>query len=67
MALSPALKRKYGEHIGKDVSYPASCNELVAACNNMSEFSKTEKEWFSENLPHRTFETSDEVRKVLGL
>ncbi len=67
MALSPSLKRKYGEHIDNDVSYPASCNDLVAACENMSEFSKSEKEWFTKSLPHGTFESSDEVRKVLQL
>jgi hypothetical protein len=67
VALSPSLKKKYAEHIGDDVTYPASCNDLVAACNNMSEFSKSEKEWFSKSLPHGSFESADEVRKVLHL
>lgn len=68
MALTPALKKKFTEHIGgHGVMYPASCNDVVAACNNLSEFSRSEKEWFSKNLPHRTFESPTEVRKALGL
>ncbi len=67
MALSPALKKKYGEHIGHDVMYPASCNDIITACSGMSEFSKQEKAWFTENLPHGTFQNADEVKRAVGV
>ncbi len=67
MALSPALKKKYGEHIGQDVMYPATCNDIITACSGMSEFSKQEKAWFTENLPHGTFNNADEVKRAVGV
>ena len=68
MELTPALMAKYNEHVGTHVDrYPADCNDLVTACNNLSEFTHDEKEWFSKNLPHGTFENAHEVRKALRL
>jgi len=67
MALSPALKKKYGEHIGQDVMYPATCNDIITACNGMSEFSKQEKTWFAENLPHGTYNSADAVKRAVGV
>jgi hypothetical protein len=65
MAVSTALKEKYSAHIADDVEYPATCSDLVSACNNMSEFSQEEKDWFSKTLPHGTFNNADEVTKAL--
>ncbi len=67
MELTQELKNKYAAHIGDDVSYPASCNDLVAACSNMSEFSGEEKEWFSKALPHGSFNTADDVKRAVGV
>jgi hypothetical protein len=69
MEMSPALRTKLNEHVGMHVDggYPASCNSLVMSCNNMSEFTSEEKEWFSENLPHGTFNSPDEVKKAINL
>jgi len=68
MEMSAELRTKLSEHVGEHVdSYPATCSDLVNACNNLSDFSPTEKEWFSKALPHGTFESPDEVRKAIGI
>ncbi len=67
MNMSPQLKEKYTSHIGTDVEYPASCDQIVNACNNMSEFSSEEKDWFAKALPHGTYSSPAEVNKAVGL
>ena len=68
MKITSQLKTKYLEHAGEHVdSYPATCNDLVQACNNMGEFTKAEKEWFAETLPHGSYGNKDEVKKALHL
>jgi len=65
--LTTAQKKKYSAHIGDDVTYPASCNDIMTACSGMSEFSRTEKDWFGKALPHGTFSTAADVRKAVGV
>ena len=68
MELTSQLKAKYLEHAGEHVEkYPASCNDLVQSCNNLSEFTSDEKKWFSEALPHGSYRNKDEVKKALHL
>ena len=55
------------KHLREDQEYPATKAELVAACNNLSDFSKEDKEWFMENLPERTYKSADEVVNALDL
>ena len=67
MDMSPQLKEKYTAHIGSDVAYPASCEQIVNACNNMSEFSADEKAWFAEALPHGNFKSAADVNRAVGI
>lgn len=66
MELSPEQKTKFNEHIGMHVDkYPADCNDLVMACNQLSEFTSEEKDWFAKAIPHGTYNSPDEVRKAM--
>ena len=66
--MTSALKAKMSAHIEDDIeNWPAGCNDIVMACNNMSEFSMDEKDWFAKNLPHAMYKTSGEVKKALHL
>ena len=67
MDLSPQLKQKYQEHIGSDVMYPASCEQIVNACNNMSEFNAEEKAWFAKALPHGSYLSASDVNRAVGI
>jgi hypothetical protein len=67
MELTPALKEKLNEHVGEHVDkWPATKDDLVAACNNMSDFDPSEKQWFSETLPAGTYRNADEVKRAIG-
>ncbi|MBI2019915.1 hypothetical protein HYS94_00635 [Candidatus Daviesbacteria bacterium] len=48
-------------------TYPASKAQLVAACNNMSDFSEEDKKEFEAKLPEATYNSADEVVQALGL
>lgn len=54
------------QHFRKHQAYPATKNELVAECNNLSDFSENDKMWFSEQLPEGTYNSAADVAKALG-
>ncbi len=54
-------------HLKEHQSYPATKAELVAECNNLSDFSSADKDWFAANLPEGTYNSADEVIKALQL
>jgi len=62
-----ALVENTLEHVKGHVTYPATKNDLVAACNRMYDVPEREREWFKRVLPDRTYRSSDEVLKALGL
>lgn len=54
-------------HLREHQEYPASKDELVETCNNLSDFSDEDKRWFEENLPDRTYNSAEEVMQALGI
>lgn len=68
MEITPALREKFNEHVGQHVDkWPASKDDLVTACNNLSEFNSEEKQWFSDTLPQKSYNSPDEVKSALQL
>lgn len=55
------------KHLKEHQEYPATKEELVAECDNLSDFSDEDKKWFTENLPDKTYNSADEVIEALGL
>ncbi|HBL51653.1 MAG: hypothetical protein A3D24_03975 [Candidatus Blackburnbacteria bacterium RIFCSPHIGHO2_02_FULL_39_13] len=55
------------KHLREHQNYPATRDELVAECNNLSDFSEKDKRWFSENLPEGIYNSADEVISALDL
>ena len=55
------------KHLEEHQKYPATKAELVAECDNLSDFSEEDKKWFSETLPEGSYESADSVMKALGL
>ncbi|MBI2644263.1 MAG: DUF2795 domain-containing protein [Candidatus Wildermuthbacteria bacterium] len=53
-------------HLRTHATYPASREELVAHCNNLSDFSDKDKKEFSEKLPEGTYNSADDVIEALG-
>ena len=54
------------QHLREHQKYPATKAELVAECNNLSDFSEEDKNWFVSNLPEGSYNSADEVVKALG-
>ncbi|MBI2021800.1 hypothetical protein HYS93_02890 [Candidatus Daviesbacteria bacterium] len=53
-------------HLKTHQKYPASKAELVAECQNLSDFSEEDKKWYEENLPDREYKSANEVIDTLG-
>ena len=54
-------------HLRDHMTYPANKAQLVAACNNLSDFSEEDKRSFEQKLPEGTYNSADEVIQALGL
>jgi len=55
------------DHLKQHQTYPATKEELVKECNELSDFSAEDKEWFIKNLPAGTYKSADDVIGALGL
>lgn len=54
------------KHLQEHQKYPATKAELVAECDNLSDFSAEDKAEFTRMLPEGTYQSADEVTKALG-
>jgi hypothetical protein len=53
-------------HLSTHVTYPATKEAMIAACNNMSDFSDSDKQEFAAALPAGNYNSADEVIAALG-
>lgn len=53
-------------HLNDHQTYPATKQELVKTCNELSDFSEEDKKWFAEKLPEGTYNSADEAIEALG-
>ena len=53
------------DHLGDHVSYPASKQDIIEACNMMEHVPSEDKEWVIENLPDGMYENAGEVKLAL--
>jgi hypothetical protein len=67
-AKAPSADAKAIEkHLRDHQKYPATKAELVAECGNLSDFSETDKKWFTDKLPEGTYASAEAVMKAIGL
>lgn len=62
MEISEDLKTHLTEHIDK---WPATKDEIVEACMNMSDIEEKEKKWLMDKLPEGSYANPEEVMKML--
>lgn len=55
------------DHLKNHQKYPASKAELVAECDNLSDFSEEDKKEFTSKLSKDTYSSAEDVIKDLGL
>lgn len=65
MAMPVQRSQEMMSHLN-DVTYPASKDDLVKACDGMSDVPEVDKRWFVETLPEKNYQSSDEVKQALG-
>jgi hypothetical protein len=61
---NPSLAVELG-HLKNHVKYPANKEQVVAACNNMSDQLPGNAEWFAKNLPEGNYNSAHEVLGAL--
>ena len=49
------------------MEFPATREQLVQACDGVSEVPTEERDWFMENLPDGTYNSAQEVLQALGI
>lgn len=54
-------------HLEGHIKYPASKDDIVKACNDMSDVPEDDKKWFMEKLPDGTYQSADEVKVAVGM
>ena len=55
------------DHLKTHQTYPATKADLVAECDNLSDFSEEDKKEFGEKLAEGTYNSADDVVAALGL
>jgi hypothetical protein len=60
-------KENMTKHIEEHIIYPTTKIEMLKACNNMSEITEDDKDWFYKTLPEGKYSSADEVLKALGM
>lgn len=54
-------------HINDHITYPATKEEIIAACQDMSDASDEEKKMVADKLPAGTYNDAGEVKMALGM
>mgnify|MGYP001560221565 CR=1 FL=1 len=60
------LTKDMVQHLRKHQEYPATKDQLVKACNNLSDFTDAEKKWFSKALRAGTYKSAGDVIKAMS-
>lgn len=54
-------------HLNEHIAYPATKEEIIKACDEMSDVPDEEKDMFSKNLPSKVYDSANEVMEALKL
>lgn len=55
------------DHLRSHQTFPATKADLVAACNQLSDFSEEDKQEFASKLEDKTYNSAEEVMADVGL
>ncbi len=65
--MKPTNMQEIVDHLGH-VDYPITGKEFMAACNNMSDVTKEQKDWIKKNISeNKTYRSSDELKRDLKI
>ena len=60
-------KKNAIDHLNNHQKFPATKEDLIKECDDLLDFSESDKQWFKKHLMDKTYQTADEVIKELGL
>lgn len=55
------------EHLATHVKYPATKQDIIKACNDMSHIPEDHKKLFIDKVPEGTYQNADQVAKAAGM
>ena len=64
-AVKPDMK-KVTQHLKEHQTYPATRAELLASCNELVDFTPSEKRWYADHLPAGTYKSAADVLKAIN-
>ena len=64
---TPPNRDKAVAHFKQHVTYPATREQILAACAHSAEFAEPEKQWLADNLPAGSYANADVVIRTLKL
>lgn len=64
-AVKPDMK-KVTQHLKEHQTYPATRAELLASCNELADFTPSEKRWYADHLPVGTYKSAADVLKAIN-
>ena len=60
--MSKELSTHLREHVSK---WPATREDIVSACNNISDIPDEERKWVLKNLPAGTYDAPEDAEQVM--
>ena len=60
-------REKVMRHLTEDQKYPATKEEILAECDNLSDIDESDKMMFKENLPEGTYQSAGDVMRAMGM
>jgi len=60
-------RQKSLAHFKEHVTYPATRQQILAACAQTKEFGESEKQWLADHLPEGNYANADAVARALKL
>jgi hypothetical protein len=54
-------------HLRDHQRYPATKAQILAECENLSEFTDSDRKWFTDKLPDRSYGSPEAVLEAIGL
>lgn len=60
-------KKTLKDHLEMHQDFPATKAEMMKTCEEMSDVSKEEKEWFEKTLEDKTYTSANDVYMALGM
>lgn len=60
-------KKEVLTHLTEHITYPASKEDIMKACEDMSDVPEKDKEWLKSALANKVYQDAEEVQEALKM